>query len=96
MKTKILQNIFLSLGVIFGLAITVHAQNLFVSITGDNSFIYSATIQIFDANGNLITTLCGRATATRFSEQLHSRLGCASLEMTSSYFKSPNNVGCVS
>jgi len=28
MKTKILQNIFLSLGVIFGLAITVHAQNL--------------------------------------------------------------------
>jgi DNA-binding beta-propeller fold protein YncE len=30
-KTKILRNIFLSLGVIFALAITAHAQNLYVS-----------------------------------------------------------------
>jgi hypothetical protein len=37
-----------------------------VNLTDDNSFTYSATIQIFDANGNLIVTLCGRATATRF------------------------------
>ena len=34
MKTKILQNIFLSLGAIFALAITVHAQNLYVSVNG--------------------------------------------------------------
>ncbi len=37
-----------------------------VSLTDANSFTYSATIQIFDANGNLIATLCGRATGTRF------------------------------
>jgi len=30
-KTKILRNIFLSLGAIFALAITAHAQNLYVS-----------------------------------------------------------------
>jgi sugar lactone lactonase YvrE len=34
MKTKILRNLFVSLGVIFGLAITVHAQNLYVSVNG--------------------------------------------------------------
>ena len=34
MKTKILQNILLSLGVIFALAITGHAQNLYVSVNG--------------------------------------------------------------
>jgi len=37
-----------------------------VELTGANSFTYSATIQIFDANGNLSETRCGRATATRF------------------------------
>ena len=37
-----------------------------VELSDANSFTYSATIQIFDANGNLIATLCGRATATRF------------------------------
>jgi hypothetical protein len=37
-----------------------------VNLTGDDSFTYSATIQLFDANGNLIATLCGRATGTRF------------------------------
>jgi len=37
-----------------------------VELTDANSFTYSATIQIFDANGNLIATLCGRATGTRF------------------------------
>src|SRR5262245_62232378 len=30
-KTKLLRNIFLSLGAIFALAITAHAQNLYVS-----------------------------------------------------------------
>jgi hypothetical protein len=37
-----------------------------VELTGANSFSYRSTIQIVDANGNLVTTLCGRATATRF------------------------------
>ena len=35
MKTKILRNILLSLGVFFALAISTHAQNLYVSINGD-------------------------------------------------------------
>jgi DNA-binding beta-propeller fold protein YncE len=35
MKTKILRNILLSLGVFFALAINTHAQNLYVSINGD-------------------------------------------------------------
>lgn len=35
MKTKILRNTFLSLGMIFGLAITARAQNLYVSLQGD-------------------------------------------------------------
>ena len=34
MTTKILRNIFLSLGVIVALAITTHAQNLYVSVNG--------------------------------------------------------------
>ena len=37
-----------------------------LDLTDANSFTYSATIQLFDPNGNLLTTLCGRATATRF------------------------------
>ena len=35
-------------------------------LTSANSFIYSSKIQIFNANGNLNETRCGRATATRF------------------------------
>lgn len=35
-------------------------------LTSANSFEGSATIQIFDADGNLIVTVCGRRTATRF------------------------------
>jgi len=37
-----------------------------VELTSANSFIYSATIQIFDANGNLSDSRCGRGIATRF------------------------------
>ena len=37
-----------------------------VELTGDNSFTYSATIQIFDANGSLSDSRCGRGTGTRF------------------------------
>ena len=42
-KTKILRNIFLSLGVIFALAITAHAQNLYVSATGGAHAIFEYT-----------------------------------------------------
>ena len=35
--TKILRNIFLSLGAIFALAITAHAQNLYVSANAPGS-----------------------------------------------------------
>jgi hypothetical protein len=35
MKTTILRNTFLNLGLIFGLAITARAQNLYVSLQGD-------------------------------------------------------------
>ena len=37
-----------------------------VELTSANSFIYSATIQILDANDVLIDTRCGRGTGTRF------------------------------
>ncbi len=37
-----------------------------VELTGANSFIYSATIQLADANGVPSPTRCGRGTATRF------------------------------
>jgi hypothetical protein len=37
-----------------------------VELTSANSFIYSATIQIFNATEDLIDTRCGRGTATRF------------------------------
>ena len=36
-KTRILRNIFLSLGAIFALAITAHAQNLYVSANAPGS-----------------------------------------------------------
>jgi hypothetical protein len=42
----------------------VHTAN--VELTSANSFIYSATIQIFNATEDLIDTRCGRGTATRF------------------------------
>jgi len=37
-----------------------------VELTGPDSFTYSSTIQLFDANGDLTASHCGRATATRF------------------------------
>ena len=37
-----------------------------VELTSANSFIYSATIQIFNANEDQVDTRCGRGTATRF------------------------------
>lgn len=35
-------------------------------LTSTNSFSYSASIAVYDADGNLLFTACGRATATRF------------------------------
>jgi hypothetical protein len=37
-----------------------------VHLTDANSLSYTSTIEIFDADGNLLFTLCGRATGTRF------------------------------
>ena len=37
-----------------------------VHLTDANNYTSGATIQIFDADGNLIATFCGRATGTRF------------------------------
>jgi hypothetical protein len=37
-----------------------------VHLTDANSYTASATIEIFDADGNLIATFCGRSTGTRF------------------------------
>jgi len=39
MKTKILRNIFLSLGAIFALAIAAHAQNLYVTVVGPGTIL---------------------------------------------------------
>jgi DNA-binding beta-propeller fold protein YncE len=39
MKTKILVNLFLGLGVMFGLAITAHAQNLYVTVVGPGKIL---------------------------------------------------------
>jgi hypothetical protein len=35
-------------------------------LTDANSYTSSDSIQIFDADGNLIATFCGRSTGTRF------------------------------
>jgi hypothetical protein len=35
-------------------------------LTTADSFSYSSTIEIYDADGNLLATHCGRATGTRF------------------------------
>jgi sugar lactone lactonase YvrE len=48
MKTKILRNILLSLGVFFALAISAHAQNLYVSVNGD-----FCGFQCTDYNGSI-------------------------------------------
>ena len=54
-KTKILRNIFLSLGAIFALAITAHAQNLYVSangaICGFNCSNFSGSISEYTPDG---------------------------------------------
>jgi hypothetical protein len=37
-----------------------------VHLIDANSFTYSSSIEIFDTDGNLIFTACGRATGARF------------------------------
>jgi sugar lactone lactonase YvrE len=86
MKTKILRNILLSLGAIFALAITAHAQNLYVSINGlgaifeytpsgvQSTFATGLTTPrglAFDSSGNLF------AAETFFSDrnEFHNEIG---------------------
>jgi hypothetical protein len=47
----------------FALSFVITAS---VHLDTANSWTYSATIEIFDADGNLIFTACGRGSATRF------------------------------
>jgi DNA-binding beta-propeller fold protein YncE len=55
MKTKILRNILLSLGVFFALAISTHAQNLYVSVNGAicgaHCSIFSGSISEYTPDG---------------------------------------------
>jgi hypothetical protein len=37
-----------------------------VHLTSPNSFIYRATIQFYDPDGNLLFSFCGTSTGTRF------------------------------
>jgi len=50
-KTKILLNLFLSLGAIFALAITAHAQNLYVSAHTPGTGLYHHSILEFTPSG---------------------------------------------
>jgi hypothetical protein len=47
----------------FALSFVITAM---VHLDTTNSWTYNASIEIFDADGNLIFTACGRGTATRF------------------------------
>ena len=38
-----------------------------LTLTGANSFTYTATIEIFDASGNLLVSQCGASSGTRFT-----------------------------
>ena len=60
-KTKILRNIFLSLGAIFALAITAHAQNLYVSANGpiSDTAVFSGSILEFTPTGTQSTFASG-------------------------------------
>jgi hypothetical protein len=35
-------------------------------LTSVDNFTYNASIEVYDADGNLLVTLCGQSTATRF------------------------------
>jgi DNA-binding beta-propeller fold protein YncE len=59
MKTRILRNILLSLGVFFALAMSTHAQNLYVSVNGAicgaHCSIFSGSISEYTPDGMQIT-----------------------------------------
>ena len=59
MKTRILRNILLSLGVFFALAMSTHAQNLYVSVNGaicgEHCSIFSGSISEYTPDGMQIT-----------------------------------------
>jgi DNA-binding beta-propeller fold protein YncE len=63
--TKVLRNIFLSLGAIFALAITAHAQNLYVSVNGAicgfNCSEFSGSISEYTPDGMQSTFASGLA-----------------------------------
>src|SRR4029450_7971694 len=59
MKTKIFRNIFLSLGAIFALAITAHAQNLYVSAHTPGRGAYHHSILQFTPSGEQSTYASG-------------------------------------
>jgi len=40
--------------------------NANLELTGANSFVYSARIELSNSNGDPVASLCGRATGTRF------------------------------
>ena len=64
-ETKILRNIFLSLGAIFAVAITAHAQNLYVSVNGAvcgfNCSDFSGSISEYIPDGTQSTFASGLA-----------------------------------
>ena len=64
-KTKILRNIFLSLGAIFALAISTHAQNLYVSVNGAicgrHCSDFSGSISEYTPDGMQMTIVSGLA-----------------------------------
>src|SRR4029453_1719037 len=64
-KTKILRNILLSLGVFFALAISTHAQNLYVSVNGAECGFdcsnFSGSISEYTPDGMQITIASGLA-----------------------------------
>jgi DNA-binding beta-propeller fold protein YncE len=64
-KTKTVRNIFLSLGAIFALAITAHAQNLYVSVSGAvcgfNCSEFSGSISEYTPDGIQMTIVSGLA-----------------------------------
>jgi hypothetical protein len=65
MKTRILRNILLSLGVFFALAISTHAQNLYVSVNGSicgrHCSDFTGSISEYTPDGMQMTIVSGLA-----------------------------------
>src|SRR4026207_1175365 len=65
MKTRILRNILLSLGVFFALAMSTHAQNLYVSVNGAicgrHCSDFTGSISEYTPDGMQMTIVSGLA-----------------------------------